>query len=182
MWCSPSERIPVLPAIPYWPKRRDGGPTTQFVLNVKERDHISVFVAAALLAIKAHRLGRKIAQQSGRWILAAIPPSTGGTANAACEKICAILARRFPERFEHYPGLLCRETSVPKSSTSYLRPTIDDHYHTIALTDWAAVRGRCVALVDDVYTRGAHTDACARHLRAAGAKAIVALPLSRTVS
>jgi competence protein ComFC len=63
------------------------------------------------------------------------------------------------------------------------------HYHreerlgnllgAFALRPGVRVRGRVIALVDDVLTTGSTADACARVLRAAGASAVVVITVAR---
>lgn len=50
-----------------------------------------------------------------------------------------------------------------------------------AVVDPARVSGRRIALVDDVYTSGATTDACTRALLAAGARSVVILCWARVI-
>src|SRR5205814_7906933 len=50
-----------------------------------------------------------------------------------------------------------------------------------AVREGAAVKGKCILLVDDVVTTCATTDECARVLMEAGAKAVYVLSLARDV-
>jgi ComF family protein len=49
------------------------------------------------------------------------------------------------------------------------------------VVDRAAIRGRDIGLIDDVLTTGATADACARHLRRAGARSVHVLTYARVV-
>lgn len=183
---SPEQPVATIAALPYVPLSRGGhfSSATNLVLDVKRNDLPSIFLAAAVIARRIGAFRHQLQRIAPNWTVAAIPTSRAGVPNTPCEIICSLLSHRFPGLLTHVPELLQRVEDVPKSATAPTRtsrPTPEQHYQTIRVTQPQLVRGRCVILIDDVYTLGAHTAACGALLRKSGATNVMAFPLSRTV-
>jgi len=183
---SPEHPVATIAGLSYIPFRRGGNlfSTSNLVLDVKKNDLPSIFLAAAVIATRIDAFRDQLQHIAPNWIVAAIPTSRAGVPNTPCESICSILSHRFPGLLTHAPELLQRVKDVPKSAaatTKSSRPTPEQHYQTIRVTQPQLIRGRCVILIDDVYTLGAHTAACGALLEDSGAAKVIAFPLSRTV-
>ena len=81
----------------------------------------------------------------------------------------------------HRPGLL-RKTTPTRSQTGLGRRDRRRNLRgTFSLPAGAAVAGKRVLLVDDIYTTGCTVEECARVLRRAGARGVRVLTLARTI-
>ena len=77
------------------------------------------------------------------------------------------------------PGGLRRVRSTPPQAGLSHRQRRENVRGAFAAADAACIKGRRVLLVDDVMTTGATLDACARVLKAAGARYVGSLTLAR---
>jgi predicted amidophosphoribosyltransferase len=101
-----------------------------------------------------------------------LPPGAGGD-TALPRALTTLLPWLRPE-----DGRLVRHTEIRASATSELRPTVAEHLSTLAWSGPAPPRR--VIMVDDVFTHGCVTEACAHLLRDAGAREVIVLALART--
>jgi len=79
-----------------------------------------------------------------------------------------------------WAGWLASETARERIRRRRRRAAADRTRGNPETRDW--LNGRCVLLVDDVSTTGATLDACARVLKAAGAREVRSLTAARVVS
>ena len=97
----------------------------------------------------------------------------------------AVLARAVAttKQLSFQPTLLKRVRATPSQGRMTPAGRADNVRGAFALSpsDQAAIRGKKILLVDDVYTTGATVKACAKALRQAGAKEINVLTLMRVV-
>ncbi|KAB7647434.1 ComF family protein [Polymorphobacter fuscus] len=77
--------------------------------------------------------------------------------------------------------VLARVKATPPSAGMGRKARAANVRGAFRVVDKARVRGRDVVVIDDVLTTGATADACARHLRRAGARSVSVLTFARVV-
>ena len=156
-------------AVDYLPGSVDD-PRRDLVKRLKTGDAAATAVSAHLLA---HALDKR--QRPGRVSVVAVP-GHAAVMNWTTEALCARLASILPG-IRHRPGGLQRFRPIRRSATAVERPMIEEHLDTL----WVPrpVSGS-VIIVDDVFTHGRITDACARLLRDAGAREVIVAAVART--
>jgi len=136
-----------------------------------------------------------LARSLGRWLARSLP---GEAAEADLVTPVPLHPRKIRERgfnqseflsgavaaaasLPHRPGLL-RKTTPTRSQTGLGRRDRRRNLRgTFSLPAGAAVAGKRVLLVDDIYTTGCTVEECARVLRRAGARGVRVLTLARTI-
>lgn len=95
----------------------------------------------------------------------------------------ALLARRAADAWgcRFHPRALRRVRATPSQAGLSRAERLANVRGAFRVRDRAAVEGRRIALIDDVMTTGATLDACARALKRAGAKTVIAVTLARAL-
>jgi predicted amidophosphoribosyltransferase len=140
------------------------------VKRLKAWDPAAEAVTARLLAWTLDTRPRR-----GTFSVVAVPGHRTGI-NRTTEALCAALASMLPG-VRHRPGVLQRFRPIRRSATSLERPTLGEHLDTLRVA--TPVVGS-VIIVDDVFTRGRVTEACARLLRDAGSLEVIVAAVART--
>lgn len=84
-----------------------------------------------------------------------------------------------PGRLPLRPGLLVRIRETGSQVGRNRAQRMDAMRHAFAVTDPPSVQGKCILLVDDVFTTGATVLSCADALYAAGAKEVAVITVCR---
>jgi ComF family protein len=95
-----------------------------------------------------------------------------------------LLAREFAEyiKMPVLTDVLIRVKKTAPQKNMTAKQRAENMGGAFSVTDAALIKGRHILLIDDVYTTGATTDECAKVLRAAGARGIKVLTITKTVS
>lgn len=148
-----------------------GGPLAEAVHAFKYRDR------PALSRPLGRWLGRRVSLPRGS-ALVSVPLARGRRIARGYDQ-AALLARHLARaaRLPVLPGALRRLRETPPQVGRTRAERVRNVAGAFAASD--RVRGRAIALVDDVVTTGATADACARALKEAGALRVVAIALGR---
>jgi predicted amidophosphoribosyltransferase len=156
-------------AVDYLPGSVDD-PRRDMVKRLKTGD-------AAAMAVGAQLLAHALEKRPRRGIVSIVGvPGHMAAINPTTEALCARLASIVPG-VRHRPDALQRLRPIRRSATAVVRPTIAEHLDTLWVP--TPVFGS-VIIVDDVFTHGRVTDACARLLRDAGASEVIVAAVART--
>jgi ComF family protein len=91
------------------------------------------------------------------------------------------LSRLHTERFEFVPEVLVRSRDTGSQIGLSRHQRRENLRGAFAVSDPTRIDGRCILLVDDVYTTGATASECARVLLRAGAKRVWVATVARTL-
>jgi ComF family protein len=159
----------------------------------------SVGIYDGALRVAIHRVKfdgeTALARSLGRWLARSLP---GEAAEADLVAPVPLHPRRVRERgfnqseflsaavaaatvLPHRPRLLVKTTPTRAQTGLGRRERRRNLRGTFSMGSGAAVMGKRILLVDDIYTTGCTVEECARVLRRAGARAIRVLTLARTV-
>jgi predicted amidophosphoribosyltransferase len=156
-------------AVDYLPGSVDD-PRWDLVKRLKAGDPAAVAASTHLLA---HALDKR--PTPGTVSVVAVPGHAAAI-NPTTEALCAALASVLPG-VHHRLGALQRFRPIRRSATAMNRPTIAEHLDTLWMPKPV---GGSVIIVDDVFTHGRVSDACARLLRDAGASEVIVAAVART--
>jgi len=95
------------------------------------------------------------------------------------ELIAQAAARRLPQKLEVLRGVLIRQRDTASQVGLSREERIKNVRDAFRVTDSGRVQGRDVLLVDDVMTTGTTLSECARVLKQAGAKRVLAATVAR---